>query len=290
MTFIARGRNDLWGGLLLAIGLALGATALIGISLFQVAATVFFVWLALARDKGWAWIPAAIFGFQVAHDLFDGVGGSLFFPVLVIAAGVVLLSRDRLSRKATVGILVLLAVIGIAADNQPRQKRVEVDAAVQPAAAPEFAELPPLNGRSLVVDAGARDVDLVTSRSSEPRVGTDSGFEVSEGPGIVMVTVEQSSTPLEMQVPAEASVVVRTTTGDVTAVIDRFSIDVHTITGRIDAELEGTHIVSAETRDGKIDNRGLEDLDDSPETLVTAGAGLPVRLKTISGAIAVGRD
>lgn len=290
MTFEARGRNDLWGGLLLAIGLALGATALIGISLFQVAATVFFVWLALARDKGWAWIPAAIFGFQVAHDLLDGVGGSLFFPVLVIAAGVVLLSRDRLSRKATVGILVLLAVMGIAADYEPRQKDVEATAAAQPTAAPDFEELPALDGRSLVVDAGARDVDLVTSRSSQPRVGADSGFEVSEAPGVVMVTVEQDSTPLEIEVPAEGNVVVRTTTGDVTAVIDRFSIDVHTITGRIDAELEGMNIVSAETRDGKIDNRGLDDFDPAPESLVTAGAGLPVRLKTISGVIAVGQD
>src|SRR5687768_1173761 len=114
MTPTVRGRNDLWGGLIVAIGIVLAVTAFAGVSLFQIAAVGFFTWLALARKQGWAWIPAGIFGFHVAQDLFDGQGSSLFFPLMVLAAGVLLLSRDRLSKNATIGILLMLAVIGIA--------------------------------------------------------------------------------------------------------------------------------------------------------------------------------
>lgn len=299
MTPVTRGRNDLWGGLILAIGVVLAVTAFAGVSLFQIGAVAFFSWLALARKQGWAWLPAAFFGFHVAQDLLDGVGGSLFFPLMVVAAGVLMLSRDRLSKNATVGILIMLAVIGIASSNRAQEAKINLQldgpphAPVQPeppdAAAedPDALPLPALNGRELVVLAEDIDVELRQARRGTGTVAPDGVGISDDSSDFLIVDVTSASGPVEIAVPAEASVRVRTTFGDVTADIAAFALDVDTVSGKVDVDLDGDHAVTAETSDGSITAAGVEDLDPEENYLATAISGPRVRLKTVTGDISI---
>ena len=292
MTPVTRGRNDLWGGLILAIGVVLAITAFAGVSLFQIGMTAFFAWLALARKQGWAWIPAGIFGFHVAQDLLDGVGGSLFFPLMVVAAGVLMLSRDRLSKNATIGILLLLAVIGIASSNRdggPRLAEPEEPAdAVEQAAEPERILLPALKGRSLVIDAGPRDVHLLGPDGARASVDPEQEFEVSEESSVVLVRVPEGDDAFEVELPSEASVVVRSTTGDVeTDALRGVTLSVDTVAGDIDVELEGPHAVTAQTTEGEIEAEGIRDYDDSPNLLASEARGSRVRLESLTGSISI---
>ena len=294
VTKVGTGRNDLWGGLLLVLGFFLALTAFTGVRLFQVALTVFFLWLALARDKGWAWIPAAIFGFNVAKDLLDGIGGSIFFPLVVIGAGVLLLSRGRMSNQATIGILVLLAVIGIAARNggvEPETTKGEVESSTSSEPAPDRMELPELKGRQLLVVANNADVAISRSPDRRFTAGEEAGeFEISELEGIVQLDLSDLGTGLDLEVPSEARVVVRTNSGEVEARIDGFGLEVDTVSGDVDVELAGNYRVEAETLSGEIEIDGFEDLDEDAKKLRSTGSGPPVQIKTVSGTISVEKD
>lgn len=303
MTPVTRGRNDLWGGLIVAIGLVLAITAFAGVSLFQIAAVGFFTWLALSRKQGWAWLPAAFFGFHVAHDLLDGVGGSLFFPLMVVAAGVLMLSRDRLSKNATIGILLMLAVIGIASSNRndPARRDPEPAATSQPepdssephSSEPhsaergdELATLTDLDGRELVVNAGERDLLLTRSRDSQVRVTGDGGYSEELESSFVLLQVPDGEQPFEIRVPAEARVRVRTTSGDVEADLSGVALDIDTVSGDVEVELDGPHAITAQSS-GDIDVQGIEDLDPSPEAVATDIVGSRVRLTSLTGAISI---
>lgn len=296
----APGRNDLWGGLLLAIGLVLGLTALAGVSLFQMAAVGFFTWLALARKQGWAWIPAALFGFSVAEDLLDGVSGSLFFPMLVIAAGVLLLARDRLSRGATIGILLVLAVVGITAggEEEPPPPPEVAEAPAPPADPVELEErnglaLPALDGRELVIVTESTPVALRVGGGSVARfVDDETGIEVTESEDLVTIDVGAADS-LSLEIPREADVIVRSVSGSVTAEVIGYGLDVDTVSGKVDIEIGGnsTPPLRARTERGEIDVEGFEDTD--PDALVFAGGGSrgrPVELRTRSGNIELTRD
>ncbi len=300
MTPVTRGRNDLWGGLIVAVGIVLAITAFAGVSLFQIGAVGFFTWLALARKQGWAWIPAAIFGFNVAKDLLDGIGGSLFFPLMVVAAGVLMLSRDRLSKNATIGILLMLAVVGVASSNrndagppaiEPDPPRAAADKP-DPPRQPEISEdTQPydLDGRRLVIQAGSTDLVLTRSRNSQVLIGNDSGFEIIEEPGLARLDVPDGDEPLEIAIPAEANVAVRTVSGDVEAEVGVYALDVDTISGDLNIELEGVgvHGVTAESPEGKITAEGIDDFDPSDEVLLGAANSNRVRLRSTSGKILV---
>ena len=295
MTKVGTGRNDLWGGLLLVLGFFLALTAFTGVRLFQVALTAFFVWLALARGKGWAWIPAAIFGINVAKDLLDGIGGSIFFPLVVIGAGVLLLSRGRMSTQATIGVLVLLVVVGIAARNAgvdaAGEARGRITSSSEPDPAPERLELPALKGRQLLIVSN--NADLAISRSPDRRftAGEEAGeFEISELEDIVQVDVSDLGSGLDLQVPSEARVVVRTNSGEVEARVDGFGLEVDTVSGSVDVELVSNYPVEAETLAGEIEIDGFEDLDPAQDKLRSTGSGRPVRIETVSGAITVEKD
>ena len=299
MTPVTRGRNDLWGGLIVAVGLVLAITAFAGVSLFQIGAVGFFTWLALARKQGWAWLPAAFFGFHVAQDLLDGVGGSLFFPLMVVAAGVLMLSRDRLSKNATAGILIMLAVIGIASNNRGgdptinlRIDRDDPPAAPVPPAPPDAAAsdpdptvLPALGDRELVILAGDIDVELRQARRGSGSVSGD-GIGISDDSSdVLIVDVTSSSGPVEVAVPAEASVRVSSTFGDVSAETAGYSLDVDTVSGDVEVKVEGTPSIRAETSDGGIHADGLVDEDDSPSVLVVTGTGTRIDVETVTGEV-----
>ena len=298
MTPVTRGRNDLWGGLIVVIGVVLAITAFAGVSLFQIGAVAFFTWLALARKQGWAWLPAAFFGFHVTQSLLDGVGGSLFFPLMVVAAGVLMLSRDRLSKNATIGILLMLAVVGIASSNRdnPRPPNLEPEPAanapieLEPPVEPDIPEgTQPydLDGRTLVIVSGSRDLVLTRSRNSQVLIGHESDFEIVEERGLATIEVPEGDAPLEIAVPAEADVAVRTVSGDVEAEVGAFTLDVDTISGDLDIELLGIHAVTAESPEGRIVAEGVEDFDSSPELLLGAANGNRVRLRSGTGKILV---
>ena len=294
MTPVTRGRNDLWGGLILAVGVVLAVTAFAGVSLFQIGMTAFFTWLALARKQGWAWIPAAIFGFNVAKDLLDGIGGSLTFPLLVMAAGVLMLSRDRLSKNATVGILLLLVIVGLASNNRDADPRVITVGKSDPPAAPA-APKPPLDeaklteldldGRDLVVIA--RDADVTIIRSSKSEAGMSGDADVRTEDRALIVDVGDSDEPIELAVPAESQVIVRTTGGDVTADLSGVNLDVDTVSGDLDIDLVGDHAITAATASGEIEADGVEDLDPAADALATGIVGSRVRLKTLTGSISI---
>lgn len=298
MTPVTRGRNDLWGGLIVAVGIVLAITAFAGVSLFQIGAVAFFTWLALTRKQGWAWLPAAFFGFHVAQDLLDGVGGSLFFPLLVVAGGVLMLSRDRLSKNATIGILLMLAVIGIASSNRGDDPtlNLRIDGPPRAAAQPNPPEQPDipddshpydLDGRQLVIQAGSTDLVLTRSRNAQVLIGVDSGFEIFEERGMARLEVPESDQPLEIALPAEADVLVRTVSGDVEAEVGAFKLDIDTISGNLDIELEGEHAITAESPKGRITAEGIDDFDPSPELLLGSADGTRLRLRSASGEILV---
>ncbi|HUR50375.1 MAG TPA: DUF4097 family beta strand repeat-containing protein [Acidimicrobiales bacterium] len=296
MTPVTRGRNDLWGGLIVAIGVVLAITAFAGVSLFQIGAVGFFVWLALARKQGWAWLPAAFFGFHLAQDLFDGVGGSLFFPLMVVAAGVLLLSRDRMSKNATIGILVMLAVVGIASNNRDGGPRfdVQVDPPGVPAEPdapdqelPEQTQRYDLDGRRLVIQAGSRDLVLTRSRNSQVVIGAEEGFEIFEERDLARLQIPDGDDPLEIAIPAESEVAVRSVSGDIAAEVGALALDIDTVVGDIDVELDGPHAVTARTADGEIEADGIQDFDDSPNLLASEARGSRVRLESISGSISI---
>lgn len=291
-------RNDLWGGAVLAVGVVLAITAFAGVSLFQIGAVGFFVWLAVTRKKGWAWVFAAFFGFHLAQDLFDGVGGSLFFPLMVVAAGVLLLSRDRISKNATIGILVMLAVIGIASSNRDEARDVNVEVA-EPRLVPGPPATPPLpedtqpydlDGRRLVLQTGSRDLILTRSRTSQVLIGANDGFAIEEEPRLARIEIPEGEEPFEIAIPAESEVSVRTVSGDVEAQVGAFALDVDTISGDIDVELNGPHAVTAQTAEGEIEAQGIEDLDDTPQMLASEIRGSRVRLESLSGSISIEQD
>lgn len=292
MTPVTRGRNDLWGGLIVAIGIVLAITAFAGVSLFQIGAVGFFVWLALARKQGWAWIPAAFFGFHLAQDLFDGVGGSLFFPLMVVAGGVLLLSRDRISKNATIGILIMLAVIGIASNNRDGAARIpEPDApaeVTEEAPAPERILLPVLKGRSLVIDAGPRDVHLSKPAGQRGSVDPEHEFTLSEESDVVFIDLPVEGDRFDLTLPSEANVVVRTTSGDVeTDELGGVGLTVDTVAGDIDIELKGPHAITAQTAEGQIEADGIRDFDESPDLLLGEARGSRVRLESLTGSISI---
>jgi hypothetical protein len=294
MSPVTRGRNDLWGGLLLVLGVALALTALAGVSLFRVMLTGFFVWLAVARKQGWAWIPAAIFGFKLVGDLFDGVSGSLFFPLMVIAGGVLVLSRDRLSRGATFGILALLAVAGFAAADRDAppvpvlhpHRPIEAPAAP---AEPEPDRLPELDGRRLVVIAHDTDIRLTRAAGRLGSVESEDGYQVSEEDGDVMV-LPDGSDEMEIRVPAEADVEVRTAGGDVVAIVGGYGLDVETEDGNVEIEAGDRALIRAQTDEGEIESEGFEDTDPTAQFFASSGGtGLAIKVETESGDIDIKR-
>lgn len=294
-----RGRNDLWGGLLLAIGCVLGLTALAGVSLFAVAATGFFTWLAIARKQGWAWIPAAIFGISVVSDILDGVGGSLFFPLMVIAAGVLLLARDRLSRRATFGILLLLLVVGISSGSRDDDPPIVVRDPEAPAAPPALeertgVEVPELEGRDLVILSDATPVALRVGGGRSARVtDDDTGFSIAEDDDLVTISVEDSADSLSLEIPRESNVIVRTVSGSVTADVVGFGLDVDTVSGKVDIEIGGSFDppVRARSERGDIDVEDFEDTDPSARVFAGAGRqGQAVEVRTRSGDIEISKD
>ena len=256
-----------------------------------IALTAFFLWLALFRHQGWAWIPAAIFGFNLAGYV---LGGTTFLPLVVIGAGVLLLSRGRMSNQATIGVLVLLAVIGIAARNggvEPEARRGEVEGTTSSEPAPDRMELPELKGRQLLIVSN--DADVAISRSPDRRftAGEEDGeFEISELEDIVQVDLSDLGSGLDLQVPSEARVVVRTNSGEVEARVDGFGLEVDTVSGSVDIELLSNYPVQAETLAGEIEIDGFEDLDPAQDKLRSTGSGRPVRIETVSGAITVEKD
>ena len=298
MTPVTRGRNDLWGGLIVAVGVVLAVIAFTGVSLFQIAAVGFFAWLALARKQGWAWLPASFFGFHVAQDLLDGVGGSLFFPLMVVAAGVLMLSRDRLSKNATIGILLMLAVIGIASSN--RNSALDIEEPVDRPASRTIVLGPPedeelavadLDGRDLVIDAGSRDVNLTASRSRAVKVLDDMEFELTEGPRFVSLDLPEGEGAFDIAVPAEAKVIVRSTSGDVRAnELNTSRLEIDTVEGDIEIQLDGQHAVTADTAEGEIDAEGIEDFDPAPNSLATDVTGSRVRLESVTGSISISQS
>ena len=258
-----------------------------------VALTAFFVWLALFRHHGWAWIPAAIFGFNVAQNLLGGFTGSVFLPLAVIAAGVLMLSRGRMSSQATVGVLVLLAVIGIAARNagvgeEPGRIEPESTTSSELAAEdPDAHPLPALRGRELVVLA--EDIDVVL-RAARRGTGTVTGDGVGiseESSEVLIIDVTSVSGRAEVTVPAEASVHVRSTFGDVDAEVGAFSLDIDTVAGDIEIDLDGDHAVTAESAEGSVRAEGVDDLDPADNLLATEIVGPRVRVKTLTGDISV---
>lgn len=291
MSPVTRGRNDLWGGLILVIGVVLALAAWAGVSLFQVAAVGFFSWLALARKKGWAWIPAGLFGFSVAKDLLDGVGGSLFFPLMVVAAGVLMLSRDRLSRNATVGILLALAVVGVASgsrdsgDDRGIHIRLGTDQHDRPWLNENERTALDLDGRDLVVVA--RDADIRIVRSGKGGAGFSGDADLRSTGATLVLDAGDSDEPIEVAVPAEANVLVRTTGGDVEARLSGVNLDVDTVSGDMDIELVGPHAITAETDSGDIEAEGVEDLDPAADALATDIVGSRVKLKTLTGSISI---
>lgn len=293
MSEVVRGRNDLWGVLLLGLGVLLTVTAFAGVSLFQIGAVAFFVWLALARDKGWAWLPAAFFGFHVAGDLLDGRGGSLFFPLMVVAAGVLMLSKERLSKNATIGILLLLAVVGVASSNRDSPPdppmRVEVDRRPPPAEieSQENTQAFDLDGRDLVVSVSDRDVRVSKSRNSQLVIGDDEGFEILEEPDFVLIKVDGGNDALDVRVPAEAKVSVQSTSGHVTALAGAFSLDIESLSGDVDVDLDLLRAVRAETKSGDITHGPYLDADADPSVFVLEGPGSPISIETISGDISI---
>ena len=291
MSESVRGRNDLWGALLLGLGVVLSVTAFAGVSLFQIGAVAFFVWLALARDKGWAWLPAAFFGFHVAGDLLDGRGGSLFFPLMVVAAGVLMLSKERLSKNATIGILLLLAVIGIASSNRDNPPEPPPGLSVSPVEIQPPAndvELIDLNldGRDLVIIG--READVSIRRANRGDDGMIPGpASVTEEDEVVTIDAGASEDEIEVFVPAETQVFVRTIGGDVTGDLSGVPLDVDTVSGDIDLDLVGVHAITAETSSGEIDTEGLEDSDPSARAFASEVIGSRVRLKTVTGSVSI---
>lgn len=298
VTPVTRGRNDLWGGLLLAVGLVFALTAFVGVSLFRVALVGFFVWLAVARSQGWAWIPAGILGIGIVSDVFDGVGGSLVLPVLVIAAGVLLLARDRLSGRATTWILIgLLATGAYAANRDGRSEppRLEPPAALpdeRPAApeAPDPASIPALKGRELEIRGANADIELAPSRSARGTIVTDSDFDIAEEDDVVVVSL--GSGDYRIGIPAEADVLVITDDGDVSAHSGAFDLEVESISGDIDLDLGGSSEVQieAETRRGSIRaGEDLEDRDPSAQLFLHGDRGPRLSLSSRRGDISISR-
>ena len=294
MTPVTRGRNDLWGGLLLAIGLVLGLFALAGVSIFKLALTGFFVWLAVARKQGWAWIPAAIFGFRVLGELLDGAGGSLLFPLLVIAGGVLLLARDRLSGRATTWILIGLLATGIftAQDGQEEAPfRLEarppapVEKPAEPAQ-PEIQPLPFLDGRELEIRFNSSDIVLRPARDPQGSIQTGASFEIIEE--VDKVIVAGAGEKVEITLPAEADVLVSTRDGDVTAETGGFDLEVESETGDIRLELSTAAQVLAEARHGSITaSPSLPDRDPSPQLFLHGETGPRVSVDTRRGDISI---
>lgn len=294
MSPVTRGRNDLWGGLLLAIGLVLGLFALAGVSIFKLALTGFFVWLAIARKQGWAWIPAAIFGFRVLSELLDGAGGSLLFPLLVIAGGVLLLARDRLCAGATTWILIGLLATGIFAardDNQeapPRLRDRPSAPAEQPAepVQPEPQPLPALDGRELVIRFNSGDIVLRPARDPQGSIQTVASFEIIEEDDQVIVA--GAGEKVEIRLPAEADVLVITRDGDVTAETGGFDLEVESESGDIRLELSTAAQVLAEARHGSITaSPSLPDRDPSPQLFLHGESGPRVSVETRRGDISI---
>lgn len=294
MTSVTRGRNDLWGGLLLAIGLVLGLFALAGVSIFKLALTGFFVWLAVARWQGWAWIPAAIFGFKVLGELLDGAGGSLLFPLLVIAGGILLLARDRLSTRATTWILIGLLATGIFAaqdDNQEAPPRLEdrpAAPAEQPAEPPqpEIQPLPFLDGRELEIRFNSSDIVLRPARDPQGSIQTGASFEIIEE--VDKVIVAGAGEKVEVRIPAEADVLLITRDGDVTAETGGFDLEVESESGDIRLELSAAARVLAEAHRGSITAPpSLPDREPSPQLFLHGESGPRVSVETRRGDISI---
>ncbi len=296
MTFATRGRNDLWGVLLVIVGLALGLVAFTGVSLFKVALASFFVWLAVARGQGWAWIPAGIFGIRIVSELIDGVGGSLFFPLLVIGGGVLLLARDRLSGRTTTWIMIGLLATGAYAANQNDDasppRLVDEPSAPAPPAAPapptpiDNTELPDLDGRELEIRGARSDITLRPSRERRGTIETESDFEVIEEDDLVIVALGDGQ--FELGLPAEADVLVVTGDGDVRAETGGYDLEIESNTGDIELTIVTPAQVIAEARRGSIEaEESLEDRDPSSELFLYGDRGPRVSVESRRGDISI---
>lgn len=293
MTPVTRGRNDLWGGLLRAVGVVLGLGAFAGVSLFRVALVGFFVWLAVARGQRWAWIPAAIFGMKIVSSILESLGGSLLLPLLVIAGGVLLLARDRLSPRATTWILIGLVIAGVNAANRDSDDEppvLEPPAAApstEPSApeAPEPALLPDLDGRELEIRAGVADLEIGPASAARGSVDSESDFQVIEEGDLVILALGAGDYAIE--IPAEADVLV-ITEGDVIAETGGYDLEIDSNSGDIDIRLGGPVQLIAESRRGSITAaEGLEDRDPSDELFLYGDSGPRISVESRRGDISI---
>ena len=261
--------------------MTLAVMLLEGVSMFQLGALAFFVWLAAARDRGWAWLPAAWFGFHVTRDLLgSGHQNSLLLPLLVVGAGVLMLSKERLSRSATVGILLFLIVVGIASTDRDG---VEPPEPPPPAELAE-AEFPELRGRILVIESEEAGIAIARSTTGSIAASSDD-VEIAEEDDYVLVTLDED--PVEFQVPAESRVIVRSGSADVSVVVDAFTVSVDTLSGDIEAVLTGDHPVRAVTHNGSIEAKDVDDEDPDDHVLRASAGGTPVSLNSVSGDITI---
>lgn len=254
---MSRSRNEVWGGLLLACGVALAFTALLGVSLFKIALTLFFVWLATMRWQKWAWIPAFFLGFGIVRDIFDGVSGSFFFPFVVIVAGLWLLSRGgRLSPKTVVIAALAVAVTFAFAGARDGRRDVEHDddRGLPTAAPAERDEIPELDGGELIIHSGSGDVDLLPARGDRLLIG-DAAWTDEDGE--LVIGDPDNTEQLRIQVPEGVEVTVVTRSGDVEADIRGYELALESESGDFDLKVGSGYDIDVNTDDGELELSGF---------------------------------
>lgn len=260
------------------------------------AAGFFAVFVRYPQRAKWAVIPAVvILAFGALAGAIEVIGlvpamlGSLGVPTLLILGGGVLLVRNTLPAPVVkgglvvIGILLLTSMVStvdswdgsrIGDDRDPRAVDPSGDRPPYDVTAP-VAELPDLNGRTLVVETASGSIDLSTVsvgrgevRTTDGPVDPTSSIEVQETSDTVTVAWRSGAAGAQelpdalgwvVEVPEGSRVVARTDDGAIFGDLEDGTFLLESSEGPIDVTVDDDATVVAESDESPVTVDGREE-------------------------------
>lgn len=269
------------GAVLLTIGLLLVVERIAGVdvNMLRLAGGIWFL-LKWRRDRAlWKLLVGVFLVLTPIATLLAGLGGAaggseVMFPVFVMAAGGLMVFRKSLPQGATgalwmvVIVSLVLAVAGDIGWDDRRDDNPAIFINRGPRATrPELrlgGNLPSLDGKMLVINAGGNDIDVRLVADPAPLADA---VKIVDAPGTVVLDVTADDTDIELPNGTDVQIVSRG--GDVRLAVT------------------GDPTVDLTTSGGTIDLDGFDGVEEDPERAFHhAGASAQtIRITTESGDI-----
>lgn len=266
------------------------------------------IYVRYPRRSRWALIPAGVMALLAAAAFGAGLIGLLpvllgraLLPLLLVSGGALLLFRNSLPPKTVkIGLAALATIfVLVGVTSVPDAERINIKGrglAISPPGSPLGAmrDLPPLKGRTLVLDGGGGNIEFRTSEMARIEEIGNGGFRlgrpltIEEDGDDVRVAVaglgrssKRNESDLVVFLPEGVELDVRRESGSITGTLVGAKGSFRTKSGSVDLKLEDGG------REGRADDGPYEFDTDSGSITIESDLLAELDLKTDTGSVDV---